>query len=243
MNVGRVPFASLWRVLAAVMLVAAVATWWGSTRALGAPGNNGTVKIHDSETHEEDRRNEPHVCEFYLAGFNFDHGQTGTWEIKGHPPTAGAGSRSRSWGPADSEGRWRSADMSLADGHYKLEWETGQGDGKHKVFWVDCPDTTPTPAPTNTPVRPTATPMPPTATPGGPTPTPAPPTVTPVPGTATPVPTGTPDGDATISGAPPTGGAAPVGPGTPLAAAFAAVAVIVLASGAWAHNRWKNAQR
>lgn len=30
------------------------------------PGDNGTVKIHDASTGEELRRNEPHVCAFYL---------------------------------------------------------------------------------------------------------------------------------------------------------------------------------
>ena len=32
-------------------------------------GDNGTVKIHNSSTPVTDRRNEPHVCVFYLDAF------------------------------------------------------------------------------------------------------------------------------------------------------------------------------
>jgi hypothetical protein len=104
-------------------------------------GNNGDVKIHDADTPQADHRNEPHVCRFYIDGFNFDVGQSGTWAIAGQPPTAGNAGTSGSWGPADSAGNWRTGVMTLADGHYKLDVNTGMGDGKHKVFWVECPGT------------------------------------------------------------------------------------------------------
>ena len=45
-------------------------------------GDNGTVKIHNSSTPVTDRRNEPHVCVFYLDAFGFDPGQSVSWQIK-----------------------------------------------------------------------------------------------------------------------------------------------------------------
>jgi len=50
-------------------------------------GDNGTVKIHNSSTPVTDRRNEPHVCVFYLDAFGFDPGQSVSWQIKSWPPT------------------------------------------------------------------------------------------------------------------------------------------------------------
>jgi hypothetical protein len=122
----------------------------------GSPaGFNGTVKIHDGNGEAEPiRRNEPHVgCTFHIHGFNFDAGSSGTWSIQSWPPT---GDRSvvasGSWGPADGEGDWRTAVMSLPGGdhnqgaHYKLNVDqtnpSAPGAEKHKVFWVDCPPVT-----------------------------------------------------------------------------------------------------
>ncbi|CAM5742105.1 hypothetical protein SALBM311S_02082 [Streptomyces alboniger] len=52
------------------------------------PGDNGTVKIHDATTGEELRRNEPHVCTFYLDAFGFDAVQQVDWHIEAWAPTA-----------------------------------------------------------------------------------------------------------------------------------------------------------
>lgn len=123
----------------------------GGSDSNGPPGFNGTVKIHDGDSEAEPiRRNEPHVgCSFHIHGFNFDPSARGTWSIQSWPPT---GDRSvvasGTWGPADGEGDWRTAVMSLPGGdhqqgaHYKLNVDqtdpSAPGGEKHKVFWVDC---------------------------------------------------------------------------------------------------------
>ena len=56
--------------------------------ATATPGDNGTVKVHDSSTPVTDHQNEPHdVCQFYLDGFGFDGAQSVTWYIDSWPPT------------------------------------------------------------------------------------------------------------------------------------------------------------
>ena len=105
-------------------------------------GNNGDVKIHEVGTSAADNRNEPHVCNFYIEGFKFDKGQSGTWTIVGQAPTGGNAGTTGAWGPANASGNWQTGPQHLADGHYKLTVNTGKGDGKHKVFWVECGSTT-----------------------------------------------------------------------------------------------------
>ncbi|MEU6079002.1 LPXTG cell wall anchor domain-containing protein [Streptomyces sp. NPDC047108] len=112
------------------------------------PGDNGTVKIHDAGTGEELRRNEPHVCTFYLDAFGFDGGQKVDWKIVGMPPTGTKGTEARSGSlTLDGEGHGRSSDLTLPDGHYKLVWtfDGEHGRAKHKVFWTDCGDESPAP--------------------------------------------------------------------------------------------------
>ncbi|MBW8697944.1 hypothetical protein MBT84_00025 [Streptomyces sp. MBT84] len=107
-----------------------------------APGDNGTVKIHDAKTGEELRRNEPHVCTFYLDAFGFDVVQKVDWHIEAWAPTAATKGESVKSGAIalDTEGHGRTADLSLPDGHYKLFWnfDGEKGAAKHKVFWTDC---------------------------------------------------------------------------------------------------------
>ncbi|MFH9064605.1 LPXTG cell wall anchor domain-containing protein [Streptomyces coeruleorubidus] len=107
------------------------------------PGDNGTVKIHDASTDEELRRNEPHVCTFYLDAFGFDGGQEVDWRIDAIPPSEKKGETVKSGALAlDAEGHGRTEDLSLPDGHYKLFWtfDGEKGAAKHKVFWTDCED-------------------------------------------------------------------------------------------------------
>ncbi|MFE1308757.1 LPXTG cell wall anchor domain-containing protein [Streptomyces sp. NPDC058755] len=107
-----------------------------------APGDNGTVKIHDAKTGEELRRNEPHVCTFYLDAFGFDQVQQVDWHIEAWAPTAATKGATVKSGALtlDADGHGRSEDLSLPDGHYKLFWnfEGEKGAAKHKVFWTDC---------------------------------------------------------------------------------------------------------
>ncbi|WP_053851349.1 LPXTG cell wall anchor domain-containing protein [Streptomyces sp. NRRL B-24085] len=127
-----------------------------------APGDNGTVKIHDATTGEELRKNEPHVCTFYLDAFGFDAVQEVDWHIEAWAPTADVKGETVKSGEItlDSEGHGRTEDLSLPDGHYKLFWnfEGEKGAAKHKVFWTDCEDeegggttATPTASPSGTP--------------------------------------------------------------------------------------------
>ncbi|MFE1881598.1 LPXTG cell wall anchor domain-containing protein [Streptomyces diastatochromogenes] len=107
-----------------------------------APGDNGTVKIHDAKTGEELRRNEPHVCTFYLDAFGFDGLQQVDWHIEAWAPTAATKGATVKSGAVtlDADGHGRTEDLSLPDGHYKLFWnfEGEKGSAKHKVFWTDC---------------------------------------------------------------------------------------------------------
>ena len=107
-----------------------------------APGDNGTVKIHDARTGEELRRNEPHVCTFYLDAFGFDGGQKVDWHIEAWAPTAATKGETVKSGALtlDTDGHGRTEDLSLPDGHYKLFWnfDGEKGAAKHKVFWTDC---------------------------------------------------------------------------------------------------------
>ncbi|MFF3400855.1 LPXTG cell wall anchor domain-containing protein [Streptomyces sp. NPDC002659] len=107
------------------------------------PGDNGTVKIHDAKTGEELKKNEPHVCSFYLDAFGFDGAQQVAWKIVEMPPTGTKDKLADSGSLAlDLEGHGRTADKTLPDGHYKLIWnfDGEHGEAKHKVFWTDCED-------------------------------------------------------------------------------------------------------
>jgi hypothetical protein len=152
-------------------------------------GDNGTVKIHRSTTPVDDRRNQPHVCSFYLDAFGFDPAQSVSWQIKSWPPTGDRTVAASGVLSLDGNGAGRTADMGLPDGHYKLFWNfTGEkGFAKQKVFWVACG--APTPPPTHHP-KPTPShgpshgPKPSPSGPGKPSPsgpptTPATPTISP----------------------------------------------------------------
>ncbi|MFK4147968.1 LPXTG cell wall anchor domain-containing protein [Streptomyces sp. NPDC004065] len=108
------------------------------------PGDNGTVKIHDARTGEEARRNEPHVCTFYLDAFGFDEVQQVSWHIEAWAPTGQPKGTTVKSGDItlDAAGHGRTEDLSLPDGHYKLFWNFAgeKGAAKHKVFWTDCED-------------------------------------------------------------------------------------------------------
>ncbi|MFV0135401.1 LPXTG cell wall anchor domain-containing protein [Streptomyces sp. HMX87] len=142
----------------AVSAVAAAALLLSPAAHATAPGDNGTVKIHDATTGDELRKNEPHVCTFYLDAFGFDAGQQIDWYIQAWAPTAGTKGETVKSGSLslDAEGHGRTDDLTLPDGHYKLFWnfDGEKGAAKHKVFWTDCeedeggqPGTTPSAAP------------------------------------------------------------------------------------------------
>ena len=125
----------------AVSVAAAVSLLSAPAAFATPPGDNGTVKIHDASTSEELRKNEPHVCTFYLDAFGFDGGQQVTWKIVEMPPTGTKGVEAKTGSlELDLDGHGRSVELSLPDGHYKLVWNCDgeHGDAKHKVFWTTC---------------------------------------------------------------------------------------------------------
>jgi hypothetical protein len=159
--------------LGVVLLATGLTVAFAAPRAGAQPkGDNGTVKIHRSTTPVTDRRNEPHVCVFYLDAFGFDPGQSVSWQIKSWPPTGDRSVVTSGALALNSSGGGRTGDMTLQDGHYKLFWNfTGEhGFAKQKVFWVSCAAPSPKPTPTPT-ASPTPTPTVSPTTPPSPTPT------------------------------------------------------------------------
>ena len=164
----------------------------GGKAAAARNGDNGTVKIHRSATPVTDRRNQPHVCVFYLDAFGFDPAQSVSWQIKSWPPTGDRTVVTSGALALDSTGNGHTDDMTLQNGHYKLFWNfTGEhGFAKQKVFWVSCaaPTTPPTSTPTPTESA-TSTPTPTQSPTSTPTPTESPTTAPP---SAPPAPAPTP---------------------------------------------------
>ncbi|WP_424858369.1 hypothetical protein [Streptomyces sp. SAI-170] len=133
----------------------------GAIPAVAQPGDNGDVKIHAVGTPFTDQRNEPNVCDFYLAAFNFDPGERVTWTIKTQPPIPGGAQLPNAVYPdntitIDANGMAQSIPLGLPNGQYKLTWRTNQGNGagKFKVFKVSCPVSKPTAPPTGPGVPP-----------------------------------------------------------------------------------------
>jgi hypothetical protein len=122
-----------------------------ASEASTATGNNGTVKIHDGATEEEPIvHNEPHVCTFHLHFFFADPFQAGAWEIqKWSPGDKGEVVLSGTYNtnPSGEDRQPEQGAYSLDPGHYRLFWDgdTGKHD-KMKVFWVDCPSPSESPA-------------------------------------------------------------------------------------------------
>jgi hypothetical protein len=212
--------------LAVLMMIAVAALGPGAAGVAGhndAPGNNGTIKVHEGDGEPKvETKNEPHVCTFHIHGMFFDSHSSGYYWLEQQPPTGRAVVVTQTSWSASASGHWRSVVYSLAPGHYQVHAKQTSpmtpGGEKTKTFWVKCGETpkpTPTPKVTPTPVvTPTPTPHTPTPTPVvTPTPTPHIPTPTPV----TPTPTPTPGGGG--GGATPTptpggggGGATPTPP-------------------------------
>ncbi|HET6635130.1 MAG TPA: LPXTG cell wall anchor domain-containing protein [Streptomyces sp.] len=121
---------------AATVLLAAPAAY------ADAPGDNGTVKVHKVTTSEDDMRNNPHVCEFYLDGFKFDGHQQVSWYIVGKASKGGWGTDHALEGTVtlNADGHERTDDLQLPSGHYKLYWnfDGEHGKAKQKVFKVRC---------------------------------------------------------------------------------------------------------
>ncbi|MER5614281.1 LPXTG cell wall anchor domain-containing protein [Streptomyces sp. NPDC002215] len=224
-----------------------------------APGDNGTVKIHDAKTGEELRKNEPHVCTFYLDAFGFDSTQKVDWHIEAWAPTAHVKGETVKSGSLtlDAEGHGRTPDQSLPDGHYKLFWnfDGEHGRAKHKVFWTDCGEGKPggekpgggkpgggKPTPSaseSTPAEPSSSP----SSPSGPAqPTEAPTASTPAGTGSTPPASAAPAAASSSPSAHDEGNLAETGTGAPVGLLSAAAAALV-AAGAFLAIRRRKAQQ
>ncbi|WP_053650342.1 hypothetical protein [Streptomyces sp. XY431] len=154
------------RLLAAATAAAALSLGTAPL-AVAAPGDNGDVKVHDSNTPVNNRNDDPRVCRFYLDAFDFDTVQLVNWTIEQQPPTGNAQVLAGAIVLPDGTGT--TSTYSLPDGHYKLLWNfVGEnGTGKQKVFEVQCASSSPSPTATTSP---SATPSPSlsaTPSPGG----------------------------------------------------------------------------
>lgn len=115
--------------------------------------NRGTVKIHEAATEPAAlMANQPQVCEFHVHMFKFHANQELGISIvgQGGPNVAGPDTYV-STVTTDANGEARDPDtgsITLEDGMYKLTVDTGKGAGKHKVFNVDCDNSTPPEMPT-----------------------------------------------------------------------------------------------
>lgn len=143
---------------AVASLALGAVTLAGAPAAFAAPGDDGDIKVHHAGTVEPDQSNDPKVCEFHFAAFNFNDLDTIHWDIYNQPPGTPPAVRSGDIA-LDSSHNGYSPDMTLPNGMYKVEvtWVGQSGAKKSKVFRVDCgtptnPPTTPpptTPPPSN----------------------------------------------------------------------------------------------
>ena len=98
----------------------------GAPAALAQPGgDNGDVKIHEVGTPFDDQRNEPKVCDFYLAAFNFDPEERVTWTIRTQPEVSGGAQLPNATHPdntvtIEQDGTAQTIPLALPDGQYKL---------------------------------------------------------------------------------------------------------------------------
>ena len=129
------------------------------------PGNKGTAKITiDGQDFDGIPDNDPHPgCIFDLKFFFFPRASNVDYTFTLHPPTKdGSTGGSRTLDPTQEPNANVVVDLTdfLQNSgvtpqpqqgyHIKLEIETkdtrGPGDDKHKVFWVNCASTTPSPS-------------------------------------------------------------------------------------------------
>ncbi len=124
-----------------------------------APGNNGTLKIHEKGTPSGTESNDPKVCTFNLEGFQFDAGQDGyiLFNTQGGGQSVQAGP-TVAFGPTNGSGYAETiylndGSIDLPNGHYKATLYGKDNSGnqpnlkdkkaKSKVFKVDCEDVAP----------------------------------------------------------------------------------------------------
>ncbi len=159
----------------AVMLMASSMPAIAAPKNSAAPGNNGTLKVHEIGTPSGTENNDPKVCAFNLESFGLDQAQTGYLQFTVQGPNGSAPSAQYAFGPANTDGyavsqTFNSTGVKIADGRYKVTLygkdtskkgvQQDDEKAKTKVFTVDCAadvesDNSPKPEKTNTPGKPT----------------------------------------------------------------------------------------
>jgi hypothetical protein len=157
----RFSFRSVGWLAALAMVAVSVLGPVAVAAANDAPGNNGTLKIHEEGTPSGTEDNDPKVCSFNVEGFGFDAGQSGyiVFETQGGDQPVGTNAGPFDFGPTNSDGFYATEYFHLDPGHYQATL-LGKKDEKgnvsdvkvkSKVFKVECasaPNPTPTPTPT-----------------------------------------------------------------------------------------------
>jgi hypothetical protein len=169
-------------------MVGAVTIVGASVGWADPPGNNGTVKINSQDVNSSnDISNSPHVpCDFQVEFFGFDEGQTATITFTIHPPSGNGDvllseTKTISNDPAggglndvDEVFKYSGTSFGLdrfnaqpqQGFHVKLTIESAgvPGGKKHKVFWLKCVPTSPSPSVTASPSQSPSTIKPPPST-------------------------------------------------------------------------------
>ena len=152
----------------AIVIAVASVNLAGVAQVNAAPGNNGTLKVHEKGTPAGTESNDPKVCVFNFEGSNFDFAQSGYLVVTTQP--GGVNSLVMPFGPANANGYAETqyvndtgSPYTLANGSYKVTVygkDTGNPalpnyldeKAKSKNFKVECAAPTPLNA---TPAAPT----------------------------------------------------------------------------------------
>lgn len=113
-----------------------------------APGNNGTIKVHEKGTPSGSESNDPKVCVFNFEAFGLDANQTGNITIETQsgtvitPVVVSLSTDSSGNGSTEYLNDTNST-KTIVDGHYKATLDTKFGTdpgnkAKSKVFKVEC---------------------------------------------------------------------------------------------------------
>jgi len=131
-----------------VSIAPAMAANGGNSNGSNENGNAGVAKIHDATTDHEagEQANEPWVCAFWVGFYASNPTEAGTWQVLSWPPTGDGTVVASGTYDTTGDGLDATGEVALADGHYRLEWQTtGDNNSKHKTFWVACDATDETP--------------------------------------------------------------------------------------------------
>ncbi|MCF6522233.1 hypothetical protein [Streptomyces sp. JJ36] len=116
---------------ASVVPAAAVAVLLSAAAAYAAPrGDHGSVTLQDAATDAAPPADRPEVCTFSLYAAGFAEGDRVEWRIVEVRPGGAAGTVAETGKLSlDAEGRGRTAELSLADGRYRMVWNLGEDEG------------------------------------------------------------------------------------------------------------------